>query len=227
MSLFHSAQVQCGHCAQQTSVSWAASVNADRRPDLRDAILDNSFQAVDCEGCGQPVRVPPHLTYVDMARKEWILVEDPRELGSWASHEASAEAVFDQTFGERAPRLAQELAEGVKVRLVFGWPALREKLLLTESGLDDEVVELAKLAVLRSALGAPLAGSQTMRVVAVTDDHLKVAVTDDLTEAVSATTSIPRAVYSGIEGELGAWSALRDQWAGRAFVDTARLLVAG
>ena len=34
----------------QTGFRLAASVNADRRPDLREAILEGSFQAETCPG---------------------------------------------------------------------------------------------------------------------------------------------------------------------------------
>jgi len=225
VSLFNNATLDCGSCGHAMDVSWAASVNADRRPDLRDNILAGTFQATQCELCDQPVRFPPHLTYVDVGRQEWILVEDPSELDRWPDHEKHAQAVFDENFGPRAPEVVRDLAAGLRIRLVFGWPALREKLVLTELGLDDEVVELTKLAVINGAIAAPIGGSESMRIVGEEDGQLQVAVTHDITEAVSATTTIPRDLYNDIAADIGSWKALRDQWAGQPFIDTSRLFV--
>ena len=48
MSIFHSAQAICGSCGTRNLVERTASVNADRAPEYRDAILDGSFKvAVD------------------------------------------------------------------------------------------------------------------------------------------------------------------------------------
>lgn len=227
MSLFHSAEVSCDSCGHTQAIQWAGSVNADRRPDLRAAILDGTFQAVECENCGASLRVPPQLSYMDMGRREWILVEDYDGLAQWQEREVNAQKVFDDLFGPGAPKAAQGLAEGVKVRLVFGWPALREKLRLTELGLDDELVELTKLAVIRGAQEVPLSGRQTLRVVDADGEEIEVDVIDDETEVTVATARLPRGLYTDVEGNLPAWQALRDQWAGAPFIDTARLFIEG
>jgi hypothetical protein len=227
MSLFHSAEVSCESCGHIQAIQWAGSVNADRRPDLRAAILDGTFQAVDCESCGASLRVPPKLSYMDMGRREWVLVEDYDGLAQWQEREANAQKVFDDLFGPGAPKAAQGLVEGVKVRLVFGWPALREKLRLTELGLDDELVELTKLAVIRGAQEVPLSGRQTLRVVDADGEEIELDVIDDETEATVATTRLPRGLYTDVEGNLSAWQPLRDQWSGAPFIDTARLFIEG
>lgn len=226
MSIFHTATVSCPYCGAPSEVSWAASVNADRRPDFRDAILARSFQEVACSACDQPVRLPPHLTYVDMSRDEWILVEDPAELGGWADQEAEAIKLFQTAFGSGAPRAVQDMGSGVRPRLVFGWPALREKLVCKQEALDDAVVELAKMAILRRAVDATLGPGEALRLVDADGDTLSFQVTHDHTGEVIAQVDVPRALYDGIVSDPKPWAALRDELAGQAFVDIRRFFVA-
>ena len=157
MSLFHSASLNCPKCGTTANVERTASVNADRRPDLRDAIKDGTFQAIQCEKCGMPLRLPPHLTYLDVGRGSWILVEPPSLLEQWPEVEDEVFDVYAHAFGDEAPQIAQEIGEGLRPRLVFGWTALREKLICEDLGLDDTTLELLKMAIMRDVQHPPLA----------------------------------------------------------------------
>src|SRR3954471_7312048 len=129
MSLFTTAEVTCGACGNKHEVLRAASINADRREDLRQAILDGSFQLETCVSCGERMRLPAQVSYLDIGRGQWIIAEDTAGLETWREAEARAQGLFDSTFGRAAPPLARELGGGLAPRLVFGWPAMREKLL--------------------------------------------------------------------------------------------------
>src|SRR5581483_8553084 len=137
MSVFHQAIVKCSNCGTENGVEVSASVNADRRPDLRTAILDGSFQAVPCASCGTTLRLPPHLTYLDMGRGQWIVVDAFAALPNWKASETEAQGAYDLAFGADAPEAAREIGEGLSPRLVFGFPALCEKLIVGDLGLDD------------------------------------------------------------------------------------------
>jgi hypothetical protein len=225
MSIFHPAEAVCPKCGSTLEFSVVASVNADRRPDLRAAILDRSFQAVICETCANPTTVVPHLTYMDVQRGDWILVEQVSEVPNWQTHETEALALFDDAFGAGAPAAARALAVGVHPRLVFGWPALREKLLCSELGLDDISLELVKMAVMRGADGTPLGEGLALRLAGHDGDNLKLEVIDDETQRLAATTDIPRSLYDDIHGDTAAWAALRQTFDGKAFVDLNRFLI--
>src|SRR4051794_37808401 len=149
MSLFTPESVTCGACGKTSQVLRAGSINADRREDLRQAILDGSFQAETCPHCGERMRLPAKLSYLDIGRRQWIIAEDTTELETWREAEGRAQALFDTTFGRAAPRLERELGSGLAARVVFGWPALREKVLCGGLGLDDLTLELLKLAIMR------------------------------------------------------------------------------
>ncbi len=95
MSLFNHATVTCPHCAAQFAVEAAASINADRRPDLRQQIIDGEFQAQTCPTCGTRFRLPPSLSYVDIARGQWILAYPADELPNWPALEEQAATVME------------------------------------------------------------------------------------------------------------------------------------
>ncbi len=225
MSIFNSANAVCPECGETVEISWAASVNADRRPDLRLAILDSSFQAEPCPICESTMRLPPHITYLDVARGHWILVEDVTELSRWPALEEEADRLFSDSFGAKAPSMAKDIGTGMQKRLVFGWPALREKLFCAELGLDDVELELLKVAVIRGVDDVPIGEDLALRLVAGDSETLTFDVTDDDTEERVATTEVPRSLYDDIVGDTDAWAPLREQLVTETFVDVARFMV--
>jgi CpXC protein len=54
MSKFETQTLTCPSCGEAVDFEAVASVNADRRPDLREAILDFSFQRQVCLGDDAP-----------------------------------------------------------------------------------------------------------------------------------------------------------------------------
>jgi hypothetical protein len=225
MSLFVPVQAQCMACGTVVPTNLSASVNADRRPDLRQAILDGTFQAMTCGTCGVAVRLPAHLTYIDIGRRQWILVEDASRLPQWRESEAEAQALYDESFGPAAPPIQQMLAEGMKPRLVFGWAALREKLLAQTAGLDDVVLELLKISVLRNVPGSPLGDTTELRLISATDTELSLRWIDGATEEGIADLPLDRALYDDLAAELGPWEALRTDITAGLFVDMKRILL--
>jgi len=227
MSIFHAADVKCPACGLEQEVQMVASVNAVRRPDLRAAILDRSFQSHTCESCGAMLRLPLHLTYVDMKRGLWIVAEPVDELGQWSAHTAEARALFDESFGDNAPAPARALAPGMRPRIVFGWPALREKIICNDMGLDDVTVELLKAALLRARPDTPMAFDQSLRLAGGDEQSLFLEVLDDQSEQHVAAAGVPRSLYDDIEGDDLAWATLRITLGREPFVDLKRFMVEG
>ena len=121
-----------------------ASVSADRRPDLRDAILDGSFQREACPSCGSTFRVDPEFTYLDIARGQYIAVWPVAKRDQCHACVERSQASFDNAFGKGATRAAAQIGKKVDPRVVFGWPALLEKLLAQQAGIDDRTLEIAR-----------------------------------------------------------------------------------
>lgn len=225
MSVFQSATASCPTCNSAMNFAVVASVNADRRPDIRAEILAGTFQRQQCASCGATFRVPPLLTYIDVGRHQWILVLPASRVEAWPALEQQATATFERAYGADAPELAQEIGRTLAVRIVFGWAALAEKILCAERGLDDVTLELLKLAILRSSENSPLSDTNEMRLLAVADDTLDLAWITAATGARLATLTVPKSIYDDIAGEAADWQALRSTLAASPFVDYTRLLV--
>ncbi len=224
MSIFLTVTASCAKCGAETEVDLAASLNADRRPDLREEILKGTFQATKCRECAELLRLPAHLTYIDIGRQQWILVQSTDELEQWRTHEADARAIFEQNFGAGVPKFLREMGEGIRPRLVFGWPALREKLVAADLALDDATLEMLKISIMREVRAAPIADETEFRLVGGEADRLNFCWLNSKTEQFLSELEVPRGAYDDIVKESEGWASLRADFEGKLFVDVKRLL---
>ena len=111
------------------------------------------------------------------------------------------------------------------MRIVFGWPAFREKLVAAESGLDDRELELLKLAILRSRDGSPLSETVELRFVERAPDGLVMAWVDATTDVAAETLLVPQQAYDDIAGNVDDWGALREELGQGLFVDMQRFMI--
>ena len=219
MSLFRTVNVKCPQCENVMRIAAVGSVNADRRPDLREAILENNFQDHVCEHCQTVSRLQPEFNYLHAGNRLWIAALPARLFPHYLTHEDEALALFEQTYGAKAPAAAQAVGRNLDIRVTFGWPAVREKLLLRDSGLDDVVVEMMKLDLLRKLPSAPLAPGVELRVVAVMERDLLFGWLRTDTEEVLEEFTTPRGWYNLIADEQDPWLPVRAQIENGPFVD--------
>ena len=225
MSMFDTATATCPKCGTEAELEVVLSVNADRRPDLRAEILDGSFQAVPCAKCGTRVRLEPEFVYFDLGRRQWIVVHPADAVDGWAEAEQHARAIFEESFGTGAPAQVRELTEGVAPRVVFGWPALQEKLLCADLALDDTALELLKLAILRTAAaGLTVSGAHELRLAGGDAATLSLDLLHGPSEAPEKRLDLPRQAYDDIADDPAPWQALRTEIGGGLFVDMQRML---
>ena len=231
MSMFKVVPLPCPSCGTSVEFNAVISVNADRRPDLRAAILDASFQREACPKCNKEFRLDPELTYMDVGRGQWIAAFPVAKLEAWQALEAQVEDMFNRAYGEKASRAAREIGTGLTPRLTFGWSALREKLAIVEYGLDDVIVELTKTALFRGLDKPPVALHTEMRFLGIQSgaegETLAIAWLNSADEGVREIFQAPRSLYDGIAASLGSWDALHTELLEGPFVDMNRLLVAG
>jgi hypothetical protein len=95
--------------------------------------------------------VTGQTVYTDFDRDQYVSVET-RLRRSWTDVRAVHDRIFEESFGQ-GPPIASEMGVRFRKRLVFGFPALREKLMIWDAGLDDVVVESLK-ADLGAGMGA-------------------------------------------------------------------------
>jgi hypothetical protein len=223
MSIFRSTPLPCPICGTTVQFELVHSVNAGRRPDLRDAILDRSFQSQPCPACGHHFRVEPEFSYIDLGRGQFYAVWPGAGVHEWAAYEKRSRDAFANAFGSSAPPEARAVGKQLKPRAVFGWAGLNEKLIAAEAGIDDHTLELAKIGVLRN-LDIARVGAQTeLRLLGVKDDNLVFGWfrlnSSDLIEIVT----VPKTVLGEIDATAEAWKPLREELNKSVFVDYRRL----
>jgi len=226
MSRVFSERFPCPWCDAIQEMGIVVSVNADRRPDMRRAMLDDSFQRGRCEACGTKYRTEPDLTYLDAAHKLWVLVEPARQLAEWPQLEGMARDAFERAYGPDASPSARRLGQGMRSRIAFGWAGFREKLLCAEHGLDDATLELLKFGLMRMLDDLPLSDDAELRLVGVSAAKLELAWVMAHSDRVLETMTISRQMFDDIEEDrVGNWAPLREAVSAGPFVDVNRLLV--
>ncbi len=228
MSLFESVTLACPSCGEPVEFEAVGSVNAARRPDLREAIVSGAFQREDCPNCDTSFRLDPEMVYLDVGKGQWIAVYPLEALGDWAGREAQAQENFAFAYGEEAPGPAKDIGEDLSPRVAFGWSALREKLVCAEQGIDDEDLELTKIAIMRGLENPPLGDGTELRLIEVDaeQDVLVMAWILAQSEEVVEMMRVPRSLYDEIADDQEDWEPLRQSLSAGFFVDMQRLIIA-
>ncbi|HEX7840333.1 MAG TPA: CpXC domain-containing protein [Kofleriaceae bacterium] len=160
MSQTQTHEVRC-RCGATVSVFCADSINAERHPHMRDAILSRTLHVFRCGACGGSLTVDKALLYVDLARRELYGVHPPSEWASEREHGEALIATWSSAVGDTAGAAARTLFDGDRfhVRLCYGLEELREKIALHDAGLRDLPLEALKAET--------LAGSDELRKLSV------------------------------------------------------------
>ena len=225
MSQFSPTTVACPQCGTAVPFDAVHSVNGERAPELREAIMAETFQRMRCPECGATFRLEPDFNYVDHANALWIAVRPLGRLLHWSEEEERALGLFERVYAQGSPYL-KGLAPTLRRRVVFGWAALREKLLVDDLGLRDLDLELLKSAVLGQTEEAPIGVGAELRLVAGSDRTLGFAWLDSEDESVGELMQVERSEYDAMAGSTdAAWVGLREELAAGSFVDVNRLLV--
>ena len=226
MSTSTAAQIGCPACGESFQTDRAVSVDAARNPESRAAILDKTFQVAACPHCHRRARLPPGFTYIDLAAGQWIAAHPFDDRGAWSSFEESAHLAWDEAMGPGTPAEASGLAAKISPRIVFGWPALREKLLCVELGVRDDALEVLKLWLLRQLAYDDRAAGVELRLSGGDAERLDFSWVDGSTEEVVLQAGILRNAYEALLSDPEIWTGSAVPFAGQLFVDSERLLAA-
>jgi hypothetical protein len=229
MSTFIQVQKPCPRCGAVAERSVATSINAARSPHYREAILAEQFQRFTCSPCGAPHVVDDRFLYIDFGRGHWFLLLPLSWEPSWAELEHQPTEVLDQSVTPPfAPPVVTEMIPKLAVRAVFGLAALREKLLCFEHALDDGLLEVLKLELLRSAhSGLSLHPGGRPRLDAVSGDELRLLarVAGDDGKPVVRELRLPRGIYDELSARAPEYSPLLSELRRAPYVDIGRLLL--
>src|SRR5262245_6304595 len=142
-------EVRCS-CGAIVSVFCADSINAERHPHMRDAILARTLHVFRCEACLASIVVDKPFVYVDLTRRQLYSVQPQALRAQEREHGQALVEVFERTLGQHAGATARAMFDGDKfqIRLCYGSEALREKLVAHDAGLRDLALEALKAELL-------------------------------------------------------------------------------
>ena len=203
MSTFVPSTIAC-RCGKHYEVEVANGLHISLRPDLRQQILDGTFHRFFCPVCGMTTMVDATMSFTDFPRRQWFTIAPSTGLPWRRSWLAVARDSFQATMVQGAPELVAGWGREMTRRLMFGLAALREKLVIADATLDDRVVELLKIQLVRDLRGE-LSPGHYFHLVEVKGDALVFERThpDGLVRAFP----IPRRIYDELaqQPELAAW----------------------
>jgi hypothetical protein len=156
MSTWQNVTVQCPRCAGDVAVRVAEGVHITRVPHVREQILAGTFHTFTCTKCSTTFPVAKRFVYTDFDRDHWILVALAGDESSWPAWEGQLRKDIKTAFDHGSP-LVHRIAARIRSRVVFGYEALREKLVVWDAGIEDAIIECIKVRVIAEdpTLGAP------------------------------------------------------------------------
>lgn len=215
--------VVCGACGTKNRIPLVGLVDADRRRDQRQAIMERTLQSVPCSECGASVRSEPEMVYFERSRDLWITAYPREQLAAWPEWEAQADSSFDayhRSESEIASRMGQATLHR---RVTFGWEALREKLLLSGSGLDDVTAELCKLSLIQRGRCSRPDETAELRFCDIRAKECTIATFLPSTDEPANPLRVPRELFNEVGTNVDDWRAARVELSTGTFVDLKRL----
>ena len=188
-------EIACPFCGREQRVDLWDSICADEQPELREALLLNRVNRVECAGCGKSFRIDKPLVYRD-GRRNIFIHFDPLIGGRTL---ADVEESFRQAPAELNGLLPADVAP-LQVHLVVEWSELIERIFLLEAGLDARLVEHIKYLMYRQNAGKLPADRKGLLFDAQdsTVDQLCFVVQDRATRKLEAVLNFARADYAAL-----------------------------
>jgi hypothetical protein len=169
MSTLANVSFDCPSCGARVHGEIGLVVQLNKRRDLAQAVRDRTFNVLPCANCGGRTEVVRTVCLTDFERRLWLVVYPAWAEAHWRDLAGAVARGFQRNMEVAAPTFLREQAASWQVRVAFGPEAMREKLILGDAGLDDHVVELAKLTLLAGRVDRIGA---TVFVTEVADDHV-------------------------------------------------------
>lgn len=132
MSNVISKEVNCPKCGHTGSAHLYISINATNDPQFRDDLLSGKLLDYTCPSCGYQGRYTYPLLYNDMKRRFMVYLIP--QIDRFQLEDRSLEEDYRNL-------------KGIRKRITANFNALKEKIFIFESGLDDMAVELTKYAI--------------------------------------------------------------------------------
>jgi hypothetical protein len=188
------AAIAC-RCGARYSVAVANGPLISLRPAIRQQILDGTFHRCFCRACGMTTIVDALLSFADVPRRQWFTVAPSTGLPWRARWLAVARASFEAALSRNVPELVVGRGQEMTRRLLFGLAPLREALVAADAGLDDRIIELLKIQLVRD-LRDRLSATDYFHLVAATPTNLVFERTHP--DGLIRKLALPRALYDAL-----------------------------
>ena len=131
-------KISCPSCGKEGEVILWEKVNVNMNPDLKEKLFDESINSFSCKACGYKGRVDIPLYYNDAKAKFFVYLVPDYPVGMKEEEELIANLnaqtlhILDSGYDQ-------------KIRVVFEYFSLLEKISIFDAGLDDRAVEGCKV----------------------------------------------------------------------------------
>lgn len=142
MSISRTVNISCPSCGVQQDVDLYDAINVETEPELKDALMLNQLNRVECPDCELSYRVDLPLLYNDPQNKILIYWVPENE-------ETNREDIleeFDRSMEQMNEMLPAD-SDMPTVRLVTSRVELVELIFMIEAGLNQRVVEYVKYSI--------------------------------------------------------------------------------
>ncbi|MDQ3368465.1 MAG: CpXC domain-containing protein [Myxococcota bacterium] len=194
MSTFVPSTIICP-CGEHYVVEVANGLHISLRPDVRQQLLDGTFHRFSCPACARTTMLDALLAFTDFPRRQWFTIAPSTGLPWRRRWLAIAERGFETTMVTHAPALVVDMSRDMTRRLMFGLAALREKLITFDAGLDDRVIELLKIQLIRDLRGT-FSPADYFHLVEVGDAELRFEKTH--ADGIIRPIAVPRPMYAAL-----------------------------
>lgn len=141
MSMKKTISVKCPKCGCEMETTMWRSINVTMNPELKQKILDDTFNEAVCGNCGKSAHIMYPFWYHDMKQERMVYVlasqgeDDPEQI-------EKIESLPQQLGVDTISDMLEDA--NYEFRIVSDLNGLKEKILIWDAGLDDCVVEVVK-----------------------------------------------------------------------------------
>lgn len=131
-------KINCPKCETENEVILWEKINVDMNPDLKEKLFSESINNLTCKNCGHTTRVDIPLYYNDAKKHYFIYLVSDYPMG------VEEEEKLVSNLNDKTLTILDEKYDN-RIRVVFDYYNLLEKILIFDSGLDDRVIEGCKI----------------------------------------------------------------------------------
>ena len=131
-------KINCPNCSKENEVILWEKINVNMNADLKEKLFDESINNMNCKYCGYKSRIDIPLYYNDTKKNYFIYLVSNFPVGK-AEEEDLINNLNDKTLN-----ILNEKYDN-KIRLVFDYYNLLEKITIFDADLDDRAIEGCKI----------------------------------------------------------------------------------